>query len=284
MAFFIENSIVHSRHIKINPKELFQLPNELNESPLYLVIKTNSFVFVKTFLNSQILAWDEYNNDILYVAINSKPNKKIKKILQEYIFEKIFNIKEEDFHDPKKTNHIASILIEKANSDTLVYIANIFNQNCWNFNFQSFSHMPERKTSGAGNTLLHKAVLWQYTDLVQILLEYDANPNLKNKEGFSPFLIAAAQNNQAIIHLLSGSSSLNIATNDGNTPLHFFVINSNNLLLESAEKLTSQKFDKEAENNNSLIADDFSNLQYFNINTNEDEEELIEISLSDEND
>lgn len=272
------------KYIKIYPKELFQLTNELNESPLYLGIKTNSFVFVKTFLNSQILAWDEYNNDILCVAINSKPNKKIKKFLQEYIFEKIFNIKEEDFNNPEKKDYIASVLIEKANSDTLVYIANIFNQNCWNFNFQSFSHMPERKTSGAGNTLLHKAVLWEYTDLVKVLLEYDANPNLKNKEGFSPFLIAAAQNNEEIIYLLSGSSSLNIATKDGNTPLHFFVMNSNNLLLESAEKLTSQKFDKEAKNNNGLIADDFSNLQYFNINITEDEEELIAISLNNKND
>ncbi len=69
-------------------------------------------------------------------------------------------------------------------------------------------------------TPLHSAAVSKYSRIVSMLLDYDADPNVREQGGYTP-LHTAAQNgdSQAIRILLFNGANLNIRSHDGKLPI-----------------------------------------------------------------
>jgi len=63
---------------------------------------------------------------------------------------------------------------------------------------KSVINKPDKK----GNTILHYAALIGSKILVEFLLEYDADPNIKNSEGQTPLASATSKGHKAVIDFL----------------------------------------------------------------------------------
>jgi len=71
-------------------------------------------------------------------------------------------------------------------------------------------------------------------DVIQALLEKEANPDFPNKEGKSPLLEALEQQDVDLINLLlSNNADINVTTADGNTPF-WFALGQQNIDLAQA--------------------------------------------------
>ncbi|KAL9608478.1 MAG: hypothetical protein Q9167_006698 [Letrouitia subvulpina] len=79
---------------------------------------------------------------------------------------------------------------------------------------------------GAGNTLLHKAVVTRNEDVMKVLLQDDRiDPNKWNKEGITPLHLAVIRNEARTWDFLLARADLrpNRRDKEGDTPLHFAV-------------------------------------------------------------
>ncbi len=78
-----------------------------------------------------------------------------------------------------------------------------------------------KSTDGSGNTALHYAAEWQYTEAISSLLTKGADVNAKNANGETPLFNAVKTNNIEVLQLiLDGGADINIRDNLGSTPLH----------------------------------------------------------------
>ena len=66
-----------------------------------------------------------------------------------------------------------------------------------------------------GCTTLHMAVNYENTDLVKLLLDKGANPNLLNKSEKPPILDAAEKGNRDIVRILIQSNKCDLTITDG---------------------------------------------------------------------
>ena len=79
-----------------------------------------------------------------------------------------------------------------------------------------FAWSRKRKTTG-----LMAATILKFNDLARTLLHYDANINVRNEDGFTALIYAAAVGNARMVGILLGlGANVNGATNFGVTPLH----------------------------------------------------------------
>jgi len=80
------------------------------------------------------------------------------------------------------------------------------------------------KTSN-GDTALHLACNYQLTDIVKILLQHRADPNIVNDNGYIPVFYSVIQNDISIVHEIS-KYGLNLRHQDilGNTLLHYAIM------------------------------------------------------------
>lgn len=73
-----------------------------------------------------------------------------------------------------------------------------------------------------GNTLLMHAVANKHQSMIAMLLAEGANPNFKNKLGFTPMHLAASNgDNKAMHYLTIAGGNPNLRDNDGNTPFMY---------------------------------------------------------------
>lgn len=73
-----------------------------------------------------------------------------------------------------------------------------------------------------GNTLLMHAVANRHQSMITMLLAEGANPNFKNKLGFTPMHLAASNgDNKAMHYLTMAGGNPNLRDNDGNTPFMY---------------------------------------------------------------
>ena len=74
--------------------------------------------------------------------------------------------------------------------------------------------------------LLHSAAADGLPGLVKLLLSAGASPNFQASDGCTPVMLAALHGKaSAAAALAAVDADLDIANNDGQTPLHFAVIN-----------------------------------------------------------
>ncbi len=69
-------------------------------------------------------------------------------------------------------------------------------------------------------TALHLATMNRHAEIVRLLLEHGANPNVRQRGGLTPLHLAAANNDVQIIQMLIlGGADLHIRSNDGKLPV-----------------------------------------------------------------
>ena len=84
-----------------------------------------------------------------------------------------------------------------------------------------------------GRTILYIAVEEGYKDLVELLLDNHADPNIKENGGWTPIHLAALSGDQDIVEmLLEHGVDLNIKDNGGKTPLHLAVVRNNQVIVD----------------------------------------------------
>jgi len=72
-----------------------------------------------------------------------------------------------------------------------------------------------------GNTALHEAAWKGYSQTIEVLMKYKANPYIKNKGGFTPLHLACQQgHNESARILLLHKCKPDVKNNYGDTPLH----------------------------------------------------------------
>jgi ankyrin repeat protein len=101
------------------------------------------------------------------------------------------------------------------------------------------------------NTLIHLAIKYNNLDLIKYLFENNVEKNteneegktplnLANEEGITPLYLAIENNNLDIINfLIEKGANVNIQDNNGITPLHL-AIEINNKITEENEKITKE--------------------------------------------
>ncbi|KAK8727165.1 hypothetical protein OTU49_009724, partial [Cherax quadricarinatus] len=71
-------------------------------------------------------------------------------------------------------------------------------------------------------TVLHKAVYYNFPDIVDTLISAGANVNLQNMNGFTALILAAREGNTIILNkLLAAGANLNLQEKSGKTALHW---------------------------------------------------------------
>jgi len=101
-----------------------------------------------------------------------------------------------------------------------------------------------------GWTPLHYAAWQGHHKVVELLLEHGANPNIQNNRGYTPLHYAAWKGHHKVVELLlEHGANPNIQKNDGETPLHLAVWEGHHkvveLLLEHGANPNIQKNDGE---------------------------------------
>lgn len=80
-----------------------------------------------------------------------------------------------------------------------------------------------------GSSLLHRAVEKQEIKLVELLLNCGADPNVRNKMGYTPLHLAVLYNNYNIVEILiNNNANVNSRSNSGKTPLHLLSMRKEN--------------------------------------------------------
>lgn len=78
-----------------------------------------------------------------------------------------------------------------------------------------------KSTDGSGNTVLHYAAEWQFSDAITSLLVKGADINAKNANGETPLFSATKTDNPEIIRMIvDGGALINTRDNLGSTPIH----------------------------------------------------------------
>jgi hypothetical protein len=87
-----------------------------------------------------------------------------------------------------------------------------------------------------GNTPLVAAINRRDVPMVKALLTGGANPDIKRRDGYPPLVLAVAVNNSGdkdmAVALINAKANVNVADNDGKTPLHWAVENNRPELVE----------------------------------------------------
>lgn len=92
----------------------------------------------------------------------------------------------------------------------------------------------------AGNSLLHNAVEKESLELVGLLLNFGAEPNVRNNMGNTPLHFAVIIQNMTIIELLiNNKANVNAKSNSGKTPLHLVSMQNNEISVQIAETLVN---------------------------------------------
>ena len=81
---------------------------------------------------------------------------------------------------------------------------------------------PNVREDNYGATPLHVAAEYGYSEIVEVLLEHGATPNIRDKDGRTPLHYAAMFGNSKVVEvLLEHGADPNIRNKYGSTPLHY---------------------------------------------------------------
>ncbi|CAB0045119.1 unnamed protein product [Trichogramma brassicae] len=110
--------------------------------------------------------------------------------------------------------------------------------------FLEFGHDPNLLMQTTGNSLLHLAADWGSKDLIELLLKYGADPNWANTNGLTPLhTICKRDHHDDLTEVFfkvkyENCRQVQVDVQDwwGNTPLHYALLGSNNMVIESLLK------------------------------------------------
>ena len=203
------------------------------KSPLSMAFEMNDKVFEATLNEDNCDTQDSEGNTPLHIAlINDAPMEKIQYIIG---LTKDVNIRNRDGDSPlyiaasKNMEKVGKLLLEKG--------ADIFSTNKDNYSPLRLALKEGGKlqnwlitsktivsTDGSGNTVLHYAADWEYSNAIVTLIEKGADINAKNANGETCLFNAAKCNNPELIQLLvNKGASVKERDNLGSTPLHIAV-------------------------------------------------------------
>ena len=96
-----------------------------------------------------------------------------------------------------------------------------------------------------GNTPLHAAAIYGYSEIVEFLLNHGVDPNIRNKKyGATPLHYAAAYGNSKVVEvLLEHGADPNIRDKNGITPLHFAAVSDYPKIVEVLHKKGLSDYD-----------------------------------------
>lgn len=75
-----------------------------------------------------------------------------------------------------------------------------------------------------GSTPLYCAINRRDVDMINVLLEYEADPNIRNNDGVAPIHLVCGNIHwpiQMVKNMIKKSPDINIQDNNGKTPLHY---------------------------------------------------------------
>jgi ankyrin repeat protein len=138
--------------------------------------------------------YDEQQRKAIAIAAKDANDRKI---LKETGFEKLDVLMDAARHGDQK--QLAALLAEGVN--------------------------PNMQRSPDQETAMHFAVIQGHIEIVKQLLDASANPNITDKDGYTPLSFAASEGEKDILQLLlDRGAKIDLANNDGLTPLHVAAI------------------------------------------------------------
>ena len=203
------------------------------KSPLSMAFEMSNDVFEATLNENNCKAQDSEGNTPLHIALlNGAPMSKIQHIIG---LTQDVNIRNKNGDSAlylaceKNMEEVGKLLLEKGadifstnkdnNSPLRLALKNGGKLQSWLITSRTIV-----STDGSGNTVLHYAADWEYSDSIKTLLEKGADINAKNANGETCIFNAAKSNNPNIIQLLvDGGASVKDRDNLGSTPLHIAV-------------------------------------------------------------
>jgi len=199
-------------------------------SPLLLALAGDYVIFEATVNSSNITAQDSEGNTPLHTALlTDAPLSKIQYIIS---LTDDVNMRNRDGNSAlfitvlKNRQKVGEMLLEKSAD---IFSTNINNNSPLRLALKYGGTIQDwlitsktiNATDGSGNTPLHYAAEWQYTDALNSLLTKGADINAVNANGETPLFSAAKSDNPEIVRIIAGNGAdINARDNLGSTPLH----------------------------------------------------------------
>lgn len=219
------------------------------KNPRGEIMRVFSIALLLLFLvacENPLLSQDE-RLEHLYRAIESGDGNKVKETVSKKIINKHLKNMDNPFIYAVSLGHEDIALkmldynpdLKETNiaGNTALHIAAENSMNDLAGKIISDSEIDINQVNDYGYTALHFSVEKQNEDLLELLLNNSADPNIANKEGYAPIHRAAANNNLQIIELLISQTNVNVQDVNGNTPLIYAVgqqsYDASQLLLEN---------------------------------------------------
>jgi len=174
-----------------NKQYLINVKNSHGKTPLHIAVENQKLEMVNLLLDNKgadVNATNKDGDTPLDVALTLDNNE-----VRQAIYEKV-----------NKTN----VMLEAIKNDKPVMLKYLLEQGA-------------DVNATNGHTPLHIAVEYENLDMVQLLLNKNANINATNKDGDTPLHIAVENENLDMIPLLlEKGANVNAENKDGYTPLH----------------------------------------------------------------
>jgi ankyrin repeat protein len=205
--------------------------NTRGESPLSLALASESNELLEAIVNeTNVLLQNSDGNTPLHIALmNDASLLKVQYIIS---LSNDVNIRNKNGNSAlfyavmKNRKKVGEILLEK-NAD--IFSTNTNNNSPLRLALKYGGSIQDwlitsktiKATDGSGNTALHYAAEWEYSDAIVALLQKGSDIHTKNANGETALFNAVKTNNPNIIQLIvDGGADLSVRDNLGSVPLH----------------------------------------------------------------
>lgn len=165
---------------------------------------------------------DEYGHDLVHYAVGSNNEQALHDLIKNgYLKNRSDNFGATPLHYATQQTINPSILKElikhhiifpsDLKEQTPIYWAAAFNNyDAANILCEHFSHLIDKPDIN-GITALHRAIINKNNKIIELLLQYGANPHIKNNSTISPYELAKNSNETTIVSLFYNFNESNIS-------------------------------------------------------------------------